>query len=132
MLGELRRAFGQQDREAVGAIDERHEHRGGDGVHRQTALQFAGALRIETEEAPVRELVLRSGPGKPAHDAVLEIRVARAAQPPPPPPPCNPPRVSAAGSRSRRSSASSRPDISRATSSTGRPSAYARFAMAPA
>ena len=98
----------------------------GTGFDGKVPLQDGAALGVDAEQPPVGKFVTRLGAREALQDPGAQFVPGtprnRLAQPEPPPP-CMPPRVSAAGSSSRLSSSSARPDISSATSNTGRPSA---------
>ena len=123
MLGELRGALREQHAQAFGPVHERDEHRGRYRIGGKVPLQPDAALRIDAEQAPVGEIVPGLRAVESPQDPAAQVKVTQPSFTQPWPPPfCNPPRVSAAGSSSRRNSSSFRPDISSATSNTGRPS----------
>src|SRR5690349_596225 len=57
VFGELRSALCEEYGQSFGAIHERDEHGGGDGVRRKMLLQSQAALRIEAQEAPIGEFM---------------------------------------------------------------------------
>ena len=120
MFGELRGALREQHGQPFGPIDQRHEHRGRHRVGRKMPLQPAAALGIDAEQAPVGEFVARLRAFESPQDpgcADLDLGLA---QPAPPPP------VQAAARERRRIEQAAQlrlprsPDISSATSNTGR------------
>src|SRR5688572_3652468 len=121
MFGKVRGALGQQHREATRVVHQRHQHGGRYGLSRKMFLQPLAAFAVDAQQPPVGQFVLRLAAFEPPQYPAAPI-LTRVSQPEPPPP-SRPPCVSNAGSSSFFNSGSDRPDISSATSKTGRPSA---------